>query len=377
MKKKKDKQNKKNNKPLKVQLICALLVLSLICCILTYNYISNEFYEATNSEDIAIEDADKILFIVEKDDYTTPAIAEKLKEQGLIDNVFLFKFLSKIDGFDGTYKRGSHYLKKGMDMGDIMKVLSSDTVSVGVTFPEGFTMKKIGARLEANGLCTSQEFIDAAIKLSKDKKFTDQYTCLKGYAELTDLGVRDIPFEGYLFPDTYYFDISAEPEEMIEIMLNNFEDKYLPDYYIKAEKLGFTTDEIIKLASIVERECRVKAERRKVAGVFYNRLVKTSDPTLKTLQSCATLQYIFERDEGAIHEIITIEDEKVQDNYNTYLNDGLPPGPICNPGIESIKAILNLEETDYYFFVLDSKSTTGSHLFAKTYSEHLKNKNQT
>lgn len=370
-----DDQNKKKKnengvaRPFLIPLISCFVILALISCLFTYSYILADFSSQSQKGDIVIEESEQILFVI-TNGMTTTQIAESLKDMGLISNVTVFKLFSKLDGYDGQYKTGSHYLKKGLEMKDIMKILSSDTVTKKVTFPEGFTVKKIAARLEANDLCSAEEFMNTVNSIVKDEEFLEEYPFLKNLPD------RDFALEGYLFPDTYFFDLAATPEEIIRIMLDNFYDRYIPDYYTKAEKLGFTMDEVIILASIVERECRISAERRKVAGVFYNRLTNPFDSSLEYLQSCATLQYIIERDTGFIKDVLTLEDEKIEDRYNTYIHKGLPPGPICSPGIESIKAVLNLEKHDYYFFVLDSKSSSGSHLFAKTLKEHEANKNQ-
>ena len=370
-----DDQNKKKKnenvvaRPFLIPLISCFVILALISCLFTYSYILADFSSQSQKGDIVIEESEQILFVI-TNGMTTTQIAESLKDMGLISNVTVFKLFSKLDGYDGQYKTGSHYLKKGLEIKDIMKILASDTVTKKVTFPEGFTVKKIAARLEANDLCSAEEFMNTVNSIVKDEEFLEEYPFLKNLPD------RDFALEGYLFPDTYFFDLAATPEEIIRIMLDNFYDRYTPDYYTKAEKLGFTMDEVIILASIVERECRISAERRKVAGVFYNRLTNPFDSSLEYLQSCATLQYIIERDTGFIKDVLTLEDEKIEDRYNTYIHKGLPPGPICSPGIESIKAVLNLEKHDYYFFVLDSKSSSGSHLFAKTLKEHEANKNQ-
>lgn len=355
-------------RPFWLPLICCLLVLTVGCLIFTYNAILADFqYEASKGE-IVISEEERILFVIEEGNGTT-TIANRLKDLGLISNVDFFKILSKYEGYDGTYKTGSHYLKKGLEMRDIMKILSGPTETIKVTFPEGFTIKKIAARLEANNLCSEADFLEEVNACVKDSEFIKEYAFLQGL----DFSGRDYALEGYLFPDTYYFDLAAKPKDIIKMMLDNFDNRYLLSYYTKAEALGYTMDDVIKLASIVERECKVASERRKVAGVFYNRMFKTENANLKYLQSCATLQYIIERDTGAIKEHLTLEDERIDDPYNTYLHQGLTPGPICSPGIASIKAVLNLEEHDYYFFVLDSRTSAGTHLFAKTWEEHERN----
>ena len=186
---------------------------------------------------------------------------------------------------------------------------------------------------------------------------------------------RDHRLDGYLFPDTYEFDVKANVEDVIYKMLNRFNELYLPAYYEKATEAGLSVDDVVVLASIVEREAKLKSEKARIAGVFINRL-NSKDENLNKLQSCATIRYVYKKlyNEDIIN--ITEEHEKEDDPYNTYMYRGLTPGAICNPGIESIKSVLNYERCDYYFFVLNAKDGVGSHIFSKTYQEHLQAKNQ-
>lgn len=364
-------------RPFWTPLIVCLVLLSLVCCMMTYSYILADFKNENTREEIVIEEQDRILYVIEQG-MTTTQIAEKLKDMGLIGNVNFFKIISKLEGYDGTYKTGSHYLKKGLELKEIMKILSSPTETIKVMFPEGFTIKKIAARLASKeiGLCTEEEFLYAVDELPKQKEFLEEYTFLK------DLPDRDHVLEGYLFPDTYLFDLAATPEEIIRIMLNNFENRYLTKYQDRAAELwgegkgGLTMDEVIVIASIVEKECQVSFERRKIAGVFCNRLRPGS--TLSKLESCATLQYIIDRDEiprspGLVSGEYTKAEMSMEDRYNTYKYEGLPAGPICNPGMESIKAVLYYEEHNYKYFVLNAKADNGTHVFGKTYTEHEQN----
>ena len=351
----------KVRKPFWLQLIICLLVLAIFCCLLTYNYVLAEFEKSQVQTEVEIDESTaEVVYI--KYGWLTDDIAEMLKEKGFINNITVYKIVSKYEGYDGRYKTGSHILSKGMELTDIMKVLSSEPETVKITFPEGFNIKKIAARLEANGMGKAEDFI----KTVNTVDFSKDYPFLKGLKD------RDNKLEGYLFPDTYIFDIRTDHETIIRTMLDRFESLYLEEYTERAENLGLTMDEVVTLASIVEKEGKLSKERRRIAGVFYNRLKRPKSNDLKKLQSCATLQYIIERDTGEIKETITAEDEKIQDLYNTYIYEGLPPGPICSPSLESIKSIIYVEHHDYFYFKLKS-GDSGEHSFAKTYSEHLKN----
>jgi UPF0755 protein len=361
-KSKRDKKDRKPDKrPFWKQLFVCLILVAFICCLITYNYIIKDFKKSALDTDVSI-DREAAIAIRVPEGSTTDDIAGILKKEQLISNELFFKIISKFEGFDGQYKTGTHFLNKNMELGDIMKVLSNKPESLKVTFPEGFTVKKMAARLEKNGVVNAKEFIKAVNELDMSKD----------YPFVKNLKNRDVKLEGYLFPDTYEFDMMAENETIISTMLNRFNDLYQPEYYKQAEKIGLTMDEVIILASIVEKESKLPGERKKIAGVFYNRLKNAKEASLKKLQSCATLQYIIERDTGAIKEVITSEDEKINDIYNTYIHEGLPPGPICNPSIASIKAALNPEKHSYYYFSVKSDNS-GEHYFAKTYTEHVAN----
>jgi UPF0755 protein len=165
--------------------------------------------------------------------------------------------------------------------------------------------------------------------------------------------------EGYMFPDTYRIAAGTSEEQLVKIMVSQFDQQFTPAMRQRAAELGISVRDIIIMASLVEKEARVEKERPIIAGVFYNRL-KQSMP----LQSCATIQYIL----GYAKPELTVADTELPSPYNTYLNPGLPPGPIANPGLASINAVLYPAETEYLYFVADKN---GSHRFSRTYDEHL------
>lgn len=358
------KQKASKKRPFWLQLFICLFILAILCIGVTYNYIIDEFNAEESQYDVVIDEESAVAVRIPYG-ATTNDIIKILKKERLIDNEFLFKVISKFEGYDGQYMSGSHLLNKDMELIDIMKVLSDKPESIRVTFPEGFTTKKIAARLENNGLANQNEFIKAV----NDFKDFESY---KFFQELDTVEGRDIKLEGYLFPDTYEFDMMVGDGTAIKVMLNRFDQLFLPEYYEQAEKIGLTVDEVVILASIIEKEAAMPSERKIISGVFHNRLKNPKEQSLKKLQSCATLQYIIERDTGVIKEIITREDEAIVDVYNTYLHEGLPPGPICSPSLASIKAALYPQNHDYYYFSVKNDGS-GEHNFAKTYNEHLKN----
>lgn len=294
----------------------------------------------------------------------TDKIAEILYEKDIIKNQKLFKVLSKINGYDGHYQSGTHVIGsnisyeslRGYD--DLMRIMTSLPVAnptITVTIPEGYNYKQIVELLVKKDLVTEQSFDKAANEADFDFEF------------LKDIPERENRLEGYLFPDTYIFDVQGGAEHIIFKMLSRFNEVFKEEYREKAEKLGMTTDEIITLASIIEREAQVAEDRPIISGVFYNRL-KSSDGSLNRLQSCATIQYIFYMKDGTIKEQITTADTEVEHLYNTYQHAGLPPGPISSPGEAAIRAALYPDDTEYFYFVAKGD---GSHYFSKTYNEHV------
>jgi UPF0755 protein len=288
----------------------------------------------------------------------TSEIADILKTAGVISKPQIFKIVSKLNGYDGKYQAGSHIVQKGLELDTLMRILSGKPESRKLTIPEGWTYKQIAKALADKDIASQDKLNTAMNYESYDYDFLDQ---------IKNINNREFKLEGYLFPDTYEFGLNADAKSVINTMLSNLNNKLTKEHYKRAKEIGMSMDQVITLASIIEREVSSSSDRRLVSAVFHKRL---KDNSYKKLESCATLQYIFLNKEGKVHEQITYEDTKVDNAYNTYINEGLPPGPICSPGMDSINAALYPdEETDYRFFVARGDGTTK---FSKTYSEHLK-----
>jgi len=289
----------------------------------------------------------------------TGVIAEILKEAGVIKRPFLFKFISKFNGYDGRYKSGKHIVDKGLEYKEIMEILCDNPVTTTVTIIEGKNTKQIAETLSEKKLIDEESFLEACNTEEFDYKFLD---------EIPDNPDRKNKLDGYLFPDTYFFDPTGGPKAIIQKFLDNFNLKFKEDFYSRAKELNMTVDEVIILASIIEMETANPEERAIVSSVFHNRL-KSNNPDLKKLQSCATIQYVLYDTQHKMKEKISDEDTKIEHPYNTYLHEGLPPGPICSPGLASIEAALYPdEESEYYYFVAKGD---GTHHFSKTLEEHL------
>lgn len=286
------------------------------------------------------------------------SIGERLEEIGLISSARLFYAYVRYYNLGQKLEAGDYTLSPAMTIPEIVQILQHGrTKEITLTIPEGWRIEQIAQYLEKQGIMSAREFLAVAWR----DQWVARYDFLRDAPE-------GITLEGYLFPDTYRLPIPASPQDLLARMLDNFGTKVTPEMRARAKELGFTLYQVVTLASIVEREAVIPEERPIIAGVYLNRLRKGM-----YLQADPTVQYAKGYDEatGRWWPPITIEEmSSIQSPYNTFLNPGLPPGPICSPGLDSIKAVLYPAETDYLFFF--SKGD-GSHVFSKTYEEHLEN----
>ncbi len=335
--------------------VILFIALAIFSAFLSYTYLVDRTESPIYLDEIELDPATTVKFKIEKG-ASTNDIVDKLEEMGLIKNSFMFRVLSKFNGYDSLYKSGVHYLSQGLTYDEIMTILSSDPLITKVTFPEGFTTAQIAERLEAHNVCKASEFLKAVNTVD-----------VSSYGFLpSDKGERDYILDGYLFPDTYEFEIDSSPETVIYKLLNRFNEIFKTDYFARAEKLGLTVDQVVNLAAIVEKEAFLDSERETIAGVYYNRLNNTKD--FGYMQSDATVLYSMKRN-GDNGQKVGPEQRKIDDIYNTYMYPGLTPGPICNPSAASIIAVITMDSHDYYFYVLKSDGS-GSHIFSRTLEEH-------
>lgn len=273
---------------------------------------------------------------------------QKLYDGGVIKYPSLFKLQAKLGGYNANLQPGAATIANNMSYHDILELLiTQNRETTKVVIPEGYEVKQIAEKLCEEGLVTWDDFYAALNPADYDYRF------------LQDLPERELKMEGYLFPATYEIPEGMSAHDIIDLMLSAFDNQFKDEYYTQAQQLGLTVDQIITMASIVERETDAESERAKVAGVFYNR----RNSGMK-FQSCATVQYIL----GERKPVLSIADTQIDSPYNTYLYADFPLGPICNPGLECIEAALYPEPTDAYYFVL---SKNGQHVFSHTYEEHL------
>lgn len=282
---------------------------------------------------------------------STGQIGQILEEEGIISSADKFKIWSRIKGYDSRYKAGTYTLSPSMDFQEIADIIVSGKVTtVNFTIPEGYTIYQTASAIAAKGLGD----YDTLVSLIEAGDF--EYDFLK------DAQNNKNKLEGYLFPNTYTVDEGMNEEQIIKVMLDQFEKQ---PYKVYAESgSSYSLNDIITVASIIERECKVNEERPLVASVIYNRLAKGMP-----LQMCSTVQYVL----GKQKEVLTYADTRIESPYNTYTNTGLPPGPICSPGLAAIKAALNPADTDYLYFVLSEK-LDGTSNFSSDYAQFEKDK---
>ncbi|MBQ8804147.1 MAG: endolytic transglycosylase MltG [Tyzzerella sp.] len=285
-------------------------------------------------------------------------IAAKLKEEGLIRYKSVFYLKARNMGATSKLRYGTFTIYKEAGLESIINSLVSGGAmkeETRFTVPEGYTIEQIAVKLEEEGICLESEFLQA-VEQEYDYWFLESIPA--------DAEVR-YRLQGFLYPETYAIADDMTAEDIVVTMLEQFGNIYTKDMEAKAIALGKTTYEVVIEASIIERETGVDAEKNTIAGVIKNRLedgMKLQiDPT-----------FLYPITEG-LYDItdVTYEHTLYDSPYNTYQNAGLPPGPIANPALSSLEAALNPEDHDYFYYHTDTDKNDGSHLFTKTYQEHL------
>ncbi len=335
-----ERKIKKNRRFVKKCVLAALIVIAVVSC----GYFYADYAPVNIGEEVVI---------TVPEGAGTRTVAGLLEQNGVINSGEFYKVMSKLRGIDGKYNYGSFKVKRGSGYEKIFEILTGagerlDTVTV--TIPEGYEIYKIADLLEEKGLIDKDKFY----YLVDYGKFD--------YDFVKDIPTRDNRLEGYLFPDTYNF---APNDEwgIINEMLRRFEEVY-DKYERRTEEMEMTMDEAITLASIIEREALGDEDRALVSSVFHNRI---KSPDYPYLQSCATVQYVLKERKP----VLSLADTKIDSPYNTYINKGLPIGPIASPGEEAIHAALYPAESNYLFFVMGSD---GKHHFSDNFNEHIQNK---
>jgi UPF0755 protein len=271
-------------------------------------------------------------------------IGEMLQEKKLVRQAFVFEWTARLQGVTHRLEAGTYPLDGSESTSALLQRLLEAPLArqQRVTVPEGLTRHQIAALFQRQGMADSAQFI----ALCEDSGFIQR------------LGMNVPTLEGYLFPETYFFDTDTGAETIIQRLTDQFSQVFSDTLQAHLQTINLTAHQALILASIVEREAQIAAERPLIAAVFLRRLELN-----RRLESCATVEYAM----GYHKERLTNADLDIDSPFNTYQNRGLPPGPICSPGQASLKAVLYPDKTEYLYFVARGD---GSHTFSRTHREH-------
>lgn len=317
--------------------LAVIIIIPVFVAVITYMVMRDAFLEPAN-----VADSNTVLVELGPD-HTFRSICKLLQEKGLVRHWWSLELLARMRKSDRSINAGEYELSPNMDPRAILKKLASGEVfKRRVVLKEGTSVWELGKIVEAAGLVSQQDF-DAALT---DPKL------------LASAGIAGGSFEGYLFPETYYFSRPITPRDVIWRMIEEGEKRWPADYSNRSDELQLSRHEILTLASIIEKESGNVEEQPLISSVFHNRLSQGMK-----LQSDPTVIYGIPNFNGNL----TKDDLQTPTPYNTYMNFGLPPGPIGNPGESAIKAALYPRDSTYLFFVADG---TGKHVFSTTLQEH-------
>lgn len=368
----KQKQAKKYNRTKSSLIVCVCLI---VIVVLT-TVLSTIALETVNDILAINKKGSETVSVVIPDDAKFEDVYKILTDNDLVKQKLIVKLFCLFRNYDGYYKTdketgektwvdvkyqpGVYYLETSDGIEAMLETIKGSTVSkdtVRVTFPEGSTVAQIFEKLEKNNVCTAEKLYANLDIIGKQFDF---------YEEIEANSGRYLKAEGYLFPDTYDFYVDESASSVLKKLFGNFNSKWTEEYDKQAKKLGMTMDEVIILASIIEREAKGESQMANISSVLHNRL---DDPaTYPQLQMNSTKDYI---DSTKEYGVFTDNYYTIYlDSYNTYNVIGLPPGAICNPGADAIKAALYPADTDYHFFCHDSE---GNAYYAVTAAEHERN----
>ncbi len=326
------------------------LILMAAAAGLVVYFLINIFLKSSNPEQVKL---------VVESGQGVDEITGWLEQNKVIRDKLVFKAYLFLRGRYDQIQPGLYLIEPQTGMKTIVDTLTPDPetkIETEIKIIEGWTSAEIAQYLESEGLVTAADFYTAAQSTdSRDILPEEKYEFLKDKPAERGL-------EGYLFPDTYRVYTDSAAADILKKMLDNFGQKL--DAQLRAEiaSQGKTVFEVVTLASIIEKEVRLPAEKKLAAGIFSKRLAEGI-----ALQSDATVNFVTGKDTTQP----SLEDLQVNSEYNTYLYKGLPPGPICSPGLESLKAVIYPVESDYLYFLTKPDGTA---VFSETYEEHLKNK---
>jgi len=341
-------------RPMLISGISLLIVIVLYMNI--YSYINTLMY-------VPVDPNDKTVAVFEiKRGESLSTVARRLAEQNFIRNKWVFKLNADFTNNSDKIQAGIYKISRSMTNNEILNIFIQGVQQpdiVRVTLVEGSTIQGMIERLEKAGLVKDKE------NMIKILETGDGYKDREILASVKDIDKRIYFMEGYLFPDTYEFYVSASDEEVINRLLNRFEDIFDDEMRERADALGMSIDEVVTMASIIEKEAKT-ADFAKVSAVLHNRLDKNM-----LLQVDSTIKYITK----STKIVVSTEEKNSNTPYNTYKYTGLPPGPICNPSKNAILAALYPDEDyiDRYYYFCTADPVEGTLVFAMTLEEHQQN----
>ena len=351
----------------------SLFVIGIVIVAMIAVGVIGYLYFMNQTSPVDADDTDTKTVVIEVGTETDD-VAKQLEEEGIISNAFFFEYYLKLNSMT-NYQAGEYELSPSMDFETVANTILTGVVYqevlFRVTIPEGFSVEQIADTWSRELPLSASEFIEQAADEAYLMELIDEYPDMLTTEILED----DIkyPLEGYLFPATY--DVLEEDPSADTLIRQMLDATYNNSFslFTQAGNYSLTIDgqseersfhEFLTLASIIEREATSLADRSQIASVFINRMAL--NPSVP-LQTDPTVLYAL----GEHREQVLYEDLEVNDPYNTYQNAGLPPGPISNPGVESVQSTLNPSNTSYYYFLADSE---GNNHFAETYDQHLENR---
>ncbi len=346
----------------KVKTVGSNFAIILFVCILLFTSITSYFSISGINDILAINTSDVVIKVEIPEGSSYKDIIDILHDNDLIKQKMLCNIFAKFRNYDDEkyeYLSGVYYLDRSMGVeGMLNKCMAApetaETVKLG--FPEGWTITQIFEKLEKYEVCRTDRLYSALDNVDYEFDFVRSLTASDERYQL---------LEGYIFPDTYDFYIDADANYVIRKFLSNFNDRWTDEYQARADKLGYTMDEIITIASIIQKEAADSKQMKIVSSVIHNRL--KNSVKFPTLGCDSTAIYV----SNYVTKIVGgAKGNYYLSKYDTAANKGLPPGPICNPGIDAIEAALYPSDSDYYYFLHDN---SGKIYMAKTQQEHESN----
>lgn len=361
---KRDKKERKAREKIKGRQNRWLFRCVWLCMIVTVSVVVSRYLVVGVNDMLAVgRSASGSVSVELEKDCSLQDVANTLEKNGAIDNSFFFTMYCIVTGADDGFGQGSYELDTDMDYEAIVNYLQNNTNRqdvVRITFPEGINLLEIAEKLEENEVCTAEEVLEAAN--------SSEYDDYDFVAAITNTDERYYKLEGYLFPDTYDFYKGEDPKVALGKMINTCQTRFSKEMREKAEKLGYTIDEVLTLASIVQAEAVDEKDMRMIAGILQNRLEDGPSHDIYHLECDSTSYYPYANKSQVPED----ELDGFTSTYDTYTIEGLPPGPICSPGLSAIQAVLepSSDSAGMYYFCHDEEGTP---YYASTWSQHQAN----